>query len=198
MVSAEPALLLRLGTTALSLESCSVGVLLLAALAWLALHVWQHHAVGACRSCWLCALLQPAECAAGLLNRSMPRTSPHAITHSCAAAHCRRPPPPAGSHAIPAGVASPPGCRPLLGHALPILANLHRIHDWLLEQVRRRRASAHASQPLGARFHGACGQLHAGGARSTRAGRHFPEAQLIQLSLAAAAAACRPACRAVP
>lgn len=34
---------------------------------------------------------------------------------------------------LPTGVPVLPGSLPLLGHALPVLKNLHRLHDWLYE-----------------------------------------------------------------
>lgn len=33
------------------------------------------------------------------------------------------------------GVPVAPGALPLIGHTLPVLANIHRIHDWLVEQT---------------------------------------------------------------
>jgi hypothetical protein len=38
---------------------------------------------------------------------------------------------------IPAGTPTAPGGLPLIGHALPVLRNWHRLHDWLLECAQR-------------------------------------------------------------
>ncbi|KAI8475806.1 MAG: cytochrome P450 [Monoraphidium minutum] len=82
----------------------------------------------------LCGLA--ATLAAGALREGVPPLAVAAALLAAAAAvayHWRHA---VGSHRPAAGTPVAPGALPLLGNALQVLPNVHRIHDWILEQQR--------------------------------------------------------------